>query len=138
MKLSKIQESLRGVTPGVNFLHTHPGKEINLKLPKDHVIVDRADLDKTIDILNAIKELSIKTQAEILDKSGYPTTAEQAQDLIEETLVQQLFHVGEHDKDDISGSPLEFVILINFLHQYPKILNFYSMDFMVNYINSSR
>lgn len=45
---------------GSNFLHNHPGKEKQLELDKDHVIVDREDWELALKILNETTENSKK------------------------------------------------------------------------------
>lgn len=48
---------MKKVIIGKNFLHTHPMKENELELDRNHVIVDKDELDKTIKFINSEEQL---------------------------------------------------------------------------------
>lgn len=66
-------------------------------------------------------------------------TKEQFDQFCFESIPQALFHVYRTDKDDKSGAPLDEVILIGLLNDYPEALTHKSLEWFVEtYITSQK
>ena len=65
-------------------------------------------------------------------------TPDQFDEFIWETIPQQLFHVDDTDKDDVSGACLSEVILVRLIAGTPECLNYKPLQWFIdNYVQLS-